>query len=197
MSLMSLFEKYAYRRREKVAIRNSNGAQDGLTHWNGSMIPNRAHPPAVTRVSETPESLLPKTPLEGEASPRSRKGRCKGRQKRRARILSSSEEEEEVGPDTPPAASTLTPVKIHSLFSELPLSKRRKVDLPKEVKKCKVDLPVEAKRSTLVRTSPVTARGERARGRCLLHIITPCCIHRGCVPCSKEARQKGRYRSEL
>ena len=174
LALMSLFEKYAYRRKEKAPVYNSNEAQDGLTHWNGSVTLNRAHQPAVTRVSETPESLLPKkASLEGDVSPRSsRIGRCKGRQRRRARILSSSSEGE--GPDTPPLASILTPVKISSLFSKLPQSKRRKVDLPKEVKRCKVDLPEAVKRSAEV--TPVRIlEGTKGGDACY---VTPYCVYR-------------------
>ncbi len=117
---MSLFEKFTYRRKETMVVNGNaeeENTQDSGDHRSGTIhqvIPNKAHLTAVTSIPETPGSLLPVPPSQKRKQKR-----------RRARISSSSEEDET---ETVPPVSSLPPQGRGScsLFSELPISKRRK-----------------------------------------------------------------------
>lgn len=113
---MSLFEKFSYRQKEKMLV-------DGRAEKTISRVPlhqvtpNKAHHPLsaeVTSIPETPDSLLPVHPSQKRKQKR-----------RRARISSSSDEAETE--TVPPVSSVSQQLKGScSLFSELPVSKRRK-----------------------------------------------------------------------
>lgn len=114
----SLFEQFSYRRKENVGS-NASEKENKPRFDVKTITPNKAHPPAVTRVLETPDSLLPSPTSEsGEVLHGSRRRRQQ-RRRRNARIVSSSE-------DDTPAQHVENPVKTSGLFSELPQSKRRK-----------------------------------------------------------------------
>jgi hypothetical protein len=105
--MSALFERFAYHKKENLTWDVENVKNRGDT-------PNKAHLlPAVTRVMETPGSLLPSP--TSETDERFRKNQKRKRRRRRARIASSSEDE---------GAEMLTPAK--ALFSDLPRVKRRK-----------------------------------------------------------------------
>lgn len=123
MSSSSLFEQYAYRRKVNVLSndyeKENKPGLDGETH-----TPNKAHPQGVTRILETPDSLLHTATLETGEVLLSSGRRRKERRRRKARIVSSSEDE----PVQASAAQLVkTPAKTSSVFSGLPQSKRSKI----------------------------------------------------------------------
>lgn len=131
--MSSLFERFAYRRKNdvgKVPEKENSLRRDDKT--DEATTPNKAHLPAVTRVLETPDSLLPNPNLEAAAETLgSSQRRWQQRQRRRARMVSSSEDEAD--PPVQVEGERLTPMKTSSLFSQLPQSKRRKKYSPERV----------------------------------------------------------------
>lgn len=113
--MSSLLDRFAYRKKENLSSRE--GSQNGQEY-----TPNKAHLPAVVRILETPESLLPSPTSGSDERLSKQRKRLHQRRRRQARIISSSEDETEHGPSAP-----LTPVKATTtLFLKLPYSKRRK-----------------------------------------------------------------------
>lgn len=125
----SLLECFSYSKRRKVLVFNGatvkidkRGEEAGFGTY---CTPNKDH---LTRVSETPDSLIrttstTNTPLRYKNSVEKRKQR----QRRRARISSSDDENDNGSFQQPVADLVITPADVgKDLFCGLPMSKRSK-----------------------------------------------------------------------
>ena len=127
---MSLFQRFAYRsKKEVMVVNNLPGGKDKDNEQetgerksaHNKLTPSKAPQNMIdlTKIAETPNSLLPTPPKDKNSQEKRNQ-----RRRRRARISSSSEEED--FPITTPRATN-----NNSLFSGLPLSKRSKKGEPK------------------------------------------------------------------
>ncbi len=140
---MSLFERFAYRKKASMTV---NGISEKENELKSFVSPNKAHQSAVTRVSETPDSLLSLSAGKEQRIPQQQQRR------RRARILSSSEDETDTVPCPQGDLPAATPKKASTLFSEFPQSKRRKKPVAnslEELEAVKLDMHLSARTLTL------------------------------------------------